>query len=543
MTPSEPRKNNRTGLENLSTGLTNLEVGNKQSDSAADQTFQQNILTTAKGGSISFFGRIFEYAVRFIFSIVVARMIGAEQYGLYVLGLTIVPIASMLSLLGLQTGVIAFLVPAIREKDNSRIWGIIQVCAGIPALLSILFGTALFLFAEPLATLAFHEPRLISLLQIVSISIPLDAIGFIAYQVAISYKKPKFSVIANNMVVPLAKLLLTIGFLKLGLGVFGIILAHVIGSAFGLALLLFFVNSLLPKDRPFTTAKRNPGELLRYSLPVHLGWVLNIIRGTLETLVLGFVGLTTGVGIFAVAQRLSTLGTMLFLSIGNISTPIIADFYTRGEMGQLKKLYQTTTKWVVMFNIPLFLTFVIFAKPILSIFGADFMTGATALIIMSIGNLVYTGTGLGANILDMTNHTKFNSANSAFMVVITIASDLLLIPRWGVIGAAAASAFSTVIVNVVCLIEVYVLLKIHPYGRDILKPVFAGSITAGAAYLLNQIMVLPPLLQLLVGSGILWGVYALILTRLGLSDDDTLILTNMRSRIKLIMSFGRSGAQ
>jgi O-antigen/teichoic acid export membrane protein len=514
-----------------------------KANAADEPTFQQNILSTAKGGSISFAGRMFEYTIRFIFSIVVARVIGAEQYGLYTLGLTIVPIASMLALMGLQTGVVAFLAPAIREKDDARIWGIVQVCTGIPTLLSVVFGVILFVFAEPVAVLGFHEPRLVPLLQIVSVSIPLDAIGFIAYQIIISYKQPKFSVLANNVILPLAKLLLTVGFLALGLGVFGIVLAHVLASALGLALILYFVKSLLPMKRSIGSAKRNTGQLLRYSLPVHLGWVLNAVRGTLETLVLGFVGLTTGVGIFAVASRLSSLGTLFFLSIGNISTPMIAEFYSRGELGQLKKLYQTTTKWVLMFNIPLFLTFVLFSKPLLAIFGGDFMNGEVALIVLAVGNLVYTGTGLGANILDMTNHTKFNSANSVFMVIVTIATDLLMIPRWGVIGAAAASSISTVIVNIVCLIEVYGLLKMQPYTFAIFKPILAGAVTAAISFFIGQFLVLPSLLGLFVGAGILWGTYTLILARLGLSQEDLMIISRFRSRIKLLIPVSRSAAK
>jgi O-antigen/teichoic acid export membrane protein len=271
-----------------------------------------------------------------------------------------------------------------------------------------------------------------------------------------------------------------------------------------------------------------------------LGWVLNTVRGTLETLVLGFVGLTTGVGIFAVAGRLSSLGTMFFLAVGNISTPIIADFHNRGELGQLKKLYQTTTKWVVMFNIPLFLFLVLFSKPLLSIFGSDFIYGAPALIVLAIGNLVYTGTGLGANILDMTNHTKINSANSAILVIVTIASDLLLIPRWGVIGAAAASAFSTVIVNVVCLIEVYALLKMHPYELAILKPILAGLIAAATTFLLNHYFVLPSLLLLFVGGTVLWGIYALVLFIVGFSEEEMLVINAFRARLKLLMPLIKS---
>lgn len=510
-----------------------------ESCTSSDKTYQQNILTTAKGGSISFIGRTFEYIVRFIFSILVARAIGAEQYGLYTLGLTIVPILSMLALLGLQTGVVAYLAPAIRENDEKKIWRIIQISAGIPALLSIFFGVVLFILSEPIAIQGFHDPRLITLFQIVSVSIPMDAISFIAYQIIISYKKPQYSVLAHNVVLPVAKLLLSMGFLALGMGVVGIILAHVIASAFGFILIIYYVNSLFSLKRPITPTKQMTVELLKYSLPVHLGWVLNIIRGTLETIVLGFVGLISGVGIFAVAARISSLGTLLFLSVGNISTPLIAEFHNRGEMEQLERLYKTTTKWVLMFNLPLFLTFVFFSKPILSIFGGDFTNGSTALIVLAVGNLVYTGTGIGANILDMTNHTKFNSINSAILIVVTITTDLLLIPRWGVIGAAAASSFSTVIVNLICLVEVYILLKIRPYGREIIKPLIAISITTVILLLINPFLTLPTFWNLVVGGLILWSIYTLILSRLGFSEEDLLIFSKLRSRAISLNPFRR----
>ncbi|HSM26096.1 MAG TPA: flippase [Anaerolineaceae bacterium] len=515
------------------------DIKNIQSSTSSDKTYQQNILTTAKGGSISFMGRTFEYLVRFIFSIVVARAIGAEQYGLYTLGLTIIPILSMLSLLGLQTGVVAYLAPAIRDNDEKKIWEIIQISAGIPALLSILFGVVLFFMAEPIAIQGFNDSRLIPLFQIVSVIVPMDAISFIAYQIIISYKKPQYSVLSNNVVLPVAKLLLSIGFLALGMGVNGIILAHVIASAIGFIIIIYYVNSLFSLKRPFTPTKRMTVEILKYSLPVHLGWVLNTLRGTLETIVLGFVGLISGVGIFAVAARISTLGTLLFLSVGNISTPLIAEFYNRGEMGQLERLYKTTTKWVLMFNLPLFLTFVFFSKPILSIFGADFTNGSTALIVLAVGNLVYTGTGIGANILDMTNHTKFNSINSAILIVVTITTDLLLIPRWGVIGAAAASSFSTVIVNIICLVEVYILLKIRPYGREIIKPLSAISITTVIFLLINPLLSLPTFWHLVVGGLILWSIYILILAWLGFSKEELLIFSRLRSRVTSINPFHR----
>ena len=511
------------------------EIANSQA--ATGRIEDQDILIAAKGGGISFAGKLFEYLVRFVFSVIVARKIGAEQFGLYTLGLTVATIASNMALLGLQTGIVRFLPPAIRRRDDASIWGIIQVGIGLPALISLVFSVGLFLLAGPLAAWAFHDPRLVTIFRLISLSIPLDTLGFIAYMITISYKRPKYNVLANNIIAPLVKLSLTVGFLAIGMATLGVIKAQVIASAVSLGVMVFFVNSLFYLIRPLREARRNTGQLVRYSLPVHLGWMVNTVRGTLETLILGIVGLTTGVGVYAAAARLNAIGSMFYLSIANISTPIIADLYSRGQSSQLKAFYQTTTRWLVSFNIPLFLTFVLFARPLLSIFGADFTTGSTGLIILSIGTLVYTGTGSGANTLDMTDHTKVNMVNSLFMVVISIGLDLLLIPRWGVVGAAAASALSTTLINVVCLVEVWFLLHMQPYNWDLYKPFVAGLVTTVVTVMLNSRLVLSPLLHLIVGGIILGCIYAVTLIALGFSNEDLLVMNSLRSRFKKSIRF------
>ena len=180
--------------------------------------------------------------------------------------------------------------------------------------------------------------------------------------------------------------------------------------------------------------------------------MVNTVRGSLETLILGIVGLTTGVGVYAAAARLSSVGNMFYLSIGNISTPIIADLHSHGETSPLKAYYQTTTRWLLTFNLPLFLTFLLFAKPLLSIFGEDFMPALPH----DDSGIWHAGIychRLGANTLDMTDHPKVNTTNSVLLFFLTIALNLFLVPQWGVVGASIATSVSVVLVNVICLIE------------------------------------------------------------------------------------------
>jgi O-antigen/teichoic acid export membrane protein len=499
----------------------------------------QDIFTAAKGGGVTFAGKLFEYAVRFVFGILIARVIGVEQFGLYTLATTVSAIATNVAMLGLQVGMVRFLPPAIREKDAPGIRGIIQICIGFPALFSLTLAAGLFLLANPVANLVFHDPRLMPMVRIASMLIPLDTLASMAYVITISFKQPKYSVIANNIVAPLAKLLLAAGFLAIGFSTNGVLVSQVIASAAAMVVLGYYVNALFSLKGFIGSVKRSTRQILRYSFPAYLGWIVNTVRSTLSTMVLGFVGLTTGVGVFTAASRFSMIGSMFYLSVGNISTPIIADLHSRGEISQMKAYYQTTTRWMVMFNLPVFLTSVLFAKPLLSIFGDDFTAGTISMMILAIGTLAYTCTGVGANILDMTDHPKVNMVNSMILVFITIGLNILLIPGWGVNGAAAATALSTTIINIICLLEVWYFDHMLPYNKSFLKPLLSGLIAAPLTYLLLQHLPLSLLLQLVVGGIFLWGTYALVLYLLRFDAEDISVIEHLLSRLYIKRNFPR----
>ncbi len=128
------------------------------------------------------------------------------------------------------------------------------------------------------------------------------------------------------------------------------------------------------------------------------------------------------------------------------------------------------------------------------------------------------------------------------MVFITIALNLLLIPRWGVVGAAAATSLSTVLVNVVCLLEVWILLHMQPYNRNFLKPLLAGLLSAALTAIIIGRISIPPLLELVFGVTVLWGSYLLLLLVMKLPREDILIVDRARARSKLgILTSRRAG--
>jgi O-antigen/teichoic acid export membrane protein len=102
----------------------------------------RNIITAAKGGGIDFAGRLFAHVIGLLFSIVLARMLGAEQLGLYFLALTIVGVVAAVSYLGLDGGISRFVPIALAQRDKARVWGILQIGIGVPVLLRSFWPTA-----------------------------------------------------------------------------------------------------------------------------------------------------------------------------------------------------------------------------------------------------------------------------------------------------------------------------------------------------------------------------------------------------------------
>ena len=216
-----------------------------------------------------------------------------------------------------------------------------------------------------------------------------------------------------------------------------------------------------------------------------------------------------------------------------IFAPTISKLYGRNEKETLEKLFKTVTKWVFTLSFAVFLAIVLFAKPILSIFGQGFVIGAFALLILSFARLIDAGVGSVGYIIMMTGRPKINLFNSSLLCIITVIMNLLLIPKYGIIGAAIGTAFSIAIINILRLLEVYFFERIHPYQKSFIKPLASGILAASIVYCLGQFFPYDHNIFLSFAFGILFlGLYILFLRFFVLDDADRYILTLVGRRLK-----------
>src|SRR5688500_5795887 len=116
---------------------------------------ERNMIQAAKGGGITFAGKLFTFACRLVITFLMARFLGAGQYGLYNLALTSLTVAAALAAFGLDTALVRYIAMFAHRGDSARVWGTLQLGLGITLALSLLIGCGLYFLSDMIAMQIF----------------------------------------------------------------------------------------------------------------------------------------------------------------------------------------------------------------------------------------------------------------------------------------------------------------------------------------------------------------------------------------------------
>jgi O-antigen/teichoic acid export membrane protein len=221
--------------------------------------------------------------------------------------------------------------------------------------------------------------------------------------------------------------------------------------------------------------------------------------------------------------------------VNQIFAPTIADLHARKEHELLARLFQSLTKWVLGLTLPLALVVMVFARPLMRIFGHDFESGWPILIIGTAGQLVNCGVGSVGYLLLMSGNEKRLIKVQAAMAALTVLACVIMVPKLGMVGAAAAAALTNVGTNAWNLLEVRKGLGISPYNRSYWHLVFPTAATLAIIVLLKRYALLFHHDWLAVGIalGLAYCAFTSVFLLIsGLDADDRLIASALRSRFR-----------
>ena len=309
-----------------------------------------------------------------------------------------------------------------------------------------------------------------------------------------------------------------------------------VAALVALVLLVAMVWKLTPPAARSFSAGWPPLErqVISFSAAVFGMSFLEFLMAQADKILIGFYLSAREVGVYAVSATLVAFVPIILQSVNQIFSPTIAELHARRERELLSRIFQTLTKWILGLTIPLASVMIIFAPGLMRIFGHEFEAGWPILVIGTAGQLVNCAVGSVGYLLLMSGEQKRLVRVQACMAVVMVVLSLLLIPRWGIIGAAAGAAITNAVSNFVYLWQVRRALGLSPYNRSYLRLLL--PVTAAIGLLLSLRLGLSAVRPewLVIGAGVTLAYLAFIGVALafGLDADDRLIAEAVWSRLR-----------
>ncbi|MBI5191625.1 MAG: flippase [Nitrospirae bacterium] len=437
----------------------------------------------AGGAVIALAGSAAGKALLLACQVMIARLFGAEAFGMYVLGLAAFKVAELLSRGGLGIASLRF-ISMNRGRDHARVKGTLISGVGLSFAAGVVFAVILYASAGLIAGRAFHMPELTGMIRAFAPGVPLMAASLVIVCAVQGFQDMRYAAYIKDVIQPGVCLSLVAAFAGLGLGPAGAAHAMTASYAVALAAALYFVRRLFPAlSDPCLRPVYATRELVSTSVPLMMGGVIVFLLMWTDTIMLGLLATTEDVGIYRAASQ-PTILLLLFQSAANaMYAPMVSEAHARGNSARMAGLFGTATRWVFYLALPAALVLISSADAVVSIFGPEFVDkGAPVLVVLTAAQLVNVMTGGVAVTINMTGRQKLEFYNSLAMFAVNLVLNLLLVPRYGVIGAAAATGVSIALVNLVRLAEVYYIYRMHPYDIWYAKLALCGA-AAGLALL------------------------------------------------------------
>ena len=505
-------------------------------EAAGAPEFQRHMGQVSRQSSVYFAGTIFTTAAGYLFKVYLARVLGAEALGLYALGMTVVGFFGIFNALGLPQSAVRFVAKysaAQRWKDlGSFIVRSTAIMFGLNVALAIL----MIALGSRIATHFYHSPELIRYLPLFALIMLLGALTFFLGQVLTGYKDVTRRTIITSFVANPLNMILAILLITLGTGLWGYIFAQVLSAVIVLAMLIGMVRKMTPAPARLSlvnTSRLEP-EVISFSITAFGVGFLEFLMAQADKVLVGFFLDARALGVYAVAMAIVAFIPVLLQSVNQIFSPLISDLHTRGQHELLGRMFQTLTKWILAFTLPLGLVVMVQARPMMSIFGKDFENGWLVLVVGTLGQLVNCAVGSVGYMLLMSGNQnrliKVQAAGGVLMVV----SNVLLIPRFGIVGAAWADAVTISFTNLWYLREVRLALGFSPYNRSYLRLLPALAATVATAFGLRLALAKVPSawVSLMVSGSLVYLVFIGSTLLTGLKDEDLLLASAVWGRVR-----------
>ncbi len=507
----------------------NLKMKKIQKD---ENRITENLKLIVKSSFIVFIGLFLSKLFFYLYRLLIARFFGPEEYGVFSLAFSIFLFFALLFTFGLDKGLLRFISFYRGKNETDKIRHLISFSERVLFISSLSGALILFLLAESISINLFHNSELLIFLRVFSFVIPLYIFSTIFLSVIRAYEKIGwYSFIFNilqNLIKPISLIILVF----LGFGLISIPYSYFLGIlAMLVASYLFYrinISNLFQEvdKRKNLNIKK---EFINYSVPLMFFGVINLLFFWIDSFSIGYFLGVYEVGIYNAAVPLVTILGFFPETFIQLFFPIIIKEYSKNNFLVIKELSKQISKWIFIFNLPIFIILFLFPGAIINIlFGSEYITATNSLRILSIGTFFACSTiYISDNLLSMKGKSKLILINIIVAAILNIIFNFFLVPKYGINGAALATSIVHVLLGTAIIIETKYYLSIVPIKRKMLNILLISFLPTILLLYLRKIIPLNIFSIFLLGVLFLLLYILLILLTNCLDKNDFMILKNI----------------
>jgi O-antigen/teichoic acid export membrane protein len=491
-----------------------------------DDAARRDLTTLARGGALNLAGAAATGLCNFALLVVVARGLRAQGTGAFYEAVALFLILSSAAALGADVG-LSRMVPRYRALGRVR-----DLRRGLHASLWPVLGAGLALgglawgFAPELADVFSRHgetAQLTDFIRTFALFVPVAALSLAVFAATRGFATMRPTVYLDKIARPALQPLLVLGAIAAGAGSTVIALAYlgpyVPVVAAGLAWLAVLLRRAerpkagVPEPPPGRPLGVLVGEFWRFTGPRGLAAVFQTTSLWINTLLIGALRSTADAGVYAAASRYLTVAAMVAVAIRQVLAPKISELLAKRSTERAAAVYQTTTAWLIALNWPIYLALITFGAPLLAVFGRDFAGGQVVLVVLAAAMLAATAVGPVDVVLLMGGRSSWNLLNTVVSLGANLALNVALIPRYGLAGAAVASAVGTLLNNLLPLGQVWRSMGLQPFGPGAGVAAALSLVSFGLVGVAVRALAGPTVAGLAVYAVVGCGLYAALLWR------------------------------
>ena len=500
-------------------------------EAAADkETGSRDVSHAARSGAIQVL-TVAGQALLTVTHVLLARLFGPVVFGGYQACLAILEMLTRTGTGGADKGMLRY-VAAHRARGEgdlvrSALGTGLRLAVGIAGTLALGLIAASGVVAH-----VTHQPALADALRVMAPAIVFTGCVYVLVNASLAAKVTHANFVVRGLGEPM--LLMAAGLLAAVAGrtLIQLAVAHVLAAAATFALAVFVVGRVFGRGE-IARAVRAPWlrGFAPFSIPLGVGELMNTILQRADILLLtAFVG-PKATAVYAASEFISrVVGNARYVFDG-IAAPVFSEALHLGQRERLHQNLQLLTRWVATAAAPIAVTVIALRHELLSLYGPAFQAGAGTIVVLATAHLINAIFGLAGYVLLVSGRSRLLLANNVAVAIVNVAAGLILIPRFGLMGAAIASLAGVVLLHTLVIIQVRLAHGIYPISWSTLKPLVSTAVMLGVEMGIDaQLAGWAGRVPLAIAVGL--ASYLAVNAALGLAPEDRQLIARIVARVR-----------